>query len=397
MHTIFPNWPTQSPQFINDPYPFYRMRREINPIGQTRAGPWCLTGYDVVQKALLHPDVGAQITSSGFVTQDSDMLRLGQRWVVFRNPPEHSRLRRLVGQSFYHLVKNDGKTIIADILKKLLNKIGDKKEIDFVEEFSFPMPLQVIMTLIGIPAADWPAVTEWVKPLAVLINPFADLGYSYEETENAASSLLSYLISLVEKKRLEPGHDVISNLLKSDKNGDQLSNEDLVSNVAFFLFAGHETTVNQLGNSLFALLNERHLWENIIQAPDIIPRAVEELLRYDSPVQLTIKQALKDLEISGCQIAAGDELRLFIGAANRDPQHFENAEKIILDRPRIPNLVFGKGDHACMGASLSRLEGKMAFEALSENFPNMRLVQSNYERKSGLNLRGFQSLKIHLG
>ena len=325
------------------------------------------------------------------------MRRLGERWVIFRNPPEHGRLRRLIGQSFYHLVKDDAEKIISTVLENLIAKIGNENEIDFVEQFSFPMPLQVVMTLVGVPQSDWPMMTEWVKPLAVLINPFAATDYSYQETEAAAASIVNYLVALAEEKRQNPTRDVISNLTKDSNGGDQLSNEDIISNVAFFLFAGHETTVNQLGNSLFALLNERTLWEKIVRSPDIIPRAVEELLRYDSPVQLTNKQALKDLEIGGCQISAGEELRLFIGAANRDPEHFENAEQIMLDRPRTSNLVFGKGDHACMGAILARLEGKMAFEALSKKFPNMKLNHPHPPRKQGLNLRGFKTLPIHLG
>ncbi|NOY00270.1 MAG: cytochrome P450 [Verrucomicrobia bacterium] len=397
MHTIFPNWPIQSPQFINDPYPFYRERREISPIGQTRAGPWCLTGYDVIEKVLRHPDIGVHKAQHGLVDENSSIRHLSERWVIFCDPPVHTRIRRLVGQSFHRLVKEEAKSIITEVLDNLLTEFENKREIEFINEFAYPLPLYVILKLIGVPAEDWARVTEWVKPLAVMIDPYVSTPYSFEQIETAASSLNDYLTLLTDNKRKQPSQDVISHLTHDKNNGDQLSTEDLISNISFLLFAGHETTVNLLGNGLYAALKDQTHWKYLVHSPEKIPLAVEELLRYDSPIQLTIKRALKDIKIGGCAISAGSELRLFLGAANRDPDHFENPEQLMLDRSPNPHLAFGKGDHSCMGTTLARLEGKMAFEMLVQNFPKMELIESAPPRKIGLNLRGLARLPLSLG
>lgn len=392
----FPAWPIRSPEFIDDPYQFYHRRRGISPIGKTQPGPWCLTGYDVIAETLLHPDIGAFAVRSDAIDKNSKLYQLGSRWVVFCDPPIHTRIRRMVGQSFYRLVKEDAEKIIAKVLEKLLAELENKEEIEFISEFAYPIPLHVILKLVGVPPEDWTRVAEWVKPLAVLIDAFVKSSYTFAEIEAAAGALMDYLIDLVEKRRSHPCRDVISSLTQTSDNEPTISTEDLISNLSFFLLAGHETTVNLLGNGLFALLKERESWESLVRIPEKIPIAVEELLRYDSPVQLTIKQALKTIEIGGCRIDAGDELRLFIGSANRDPSHFEHPDRLILDRSPNPHLAFGKGIHSCMGAALARMEGKMAFRMLCEKFPNMKLSESNPPRRVGLALRGFQRIPLIL-
>ncbi|WP_433224187.1 cytochrome P450 [Dactylosporangium sp. CS-047395] len=379
-----------------DPYPRYSRLREISPIVRAADGALVVTGY---------ADCQTLVRDGRFAHMPADMLAfvgfpdwrehpaLLQLWtsMLTLNPPDHTRLRRLVGSAFTARRVAALQPAIERMVGDLLDDLAAAPEADFVSGFAFPLPVAVIGELLGVPAADRPQfqtlVRDWTQVLEMITPDIL------ATADPAAAAIRDYLGGLLDERRKEPADDLLTALTQAQTADDRLTDEEVLSNAALLFAAGFETTTNLLANGLVALLEQPGRLARVAEAPDA---AVEELLRYDSPVQIASRIAADDVELAGLPIEAGERVVAYLGAGNRDPQRFDAPDELRLDRENNAPLSFGGGIHYCLGAPLARLEARIALPALAARFPEIALA-GRPERRDSLTLRGFTGMPVQLG
>jgi cytochrome P450 len=378
-----------------DPYPRYARLREISPLIRARDGAIVVTRYaDCVQVA--------RDSRLGHVSTDMIALLLPD-WaehpslrqlftsMLLRNPPDHTRLRRLVSGTFTARRVAALRPAIAAMVDDLLADFGAAGTVDFVDAFAFPLPVNVIGELLGVPAPDRARFKTLVRDWTRVIDEFDE--DVLRVADPAAATIRDYLADLVAQRRRRPGGDLLSALVAAEDAGDQLTEDELLTMAALLFAAGFETTTNLLANGLVALLRNPDQRALLHQRPE---PAVEELLRYDSPVQILSRLVLAPVEIAGVGIAAGERVVAYIGAGNHDPARFAEPERLMLDRADNAPLSFGGGIHYCLGAPLARLEAQVALPALVDRFPALALDGAP-ERRDSLSIRGYTRLPVTTG
>ena len=377
-----------------DPYPRYARLREIAPVLRAEDGALVVTR---------HADCAAVVRDSrlghlpqhmlGFVGlgdwAEHPSLRLLFTSILTLNPPDHTRLRRLVSTSFtarrVQLLRPAVERLVEDLLDAL------PAEGDFISSFAFPLPVNVIGELLGVPAADraqfQTLIRDWTQVLDVITPEVL------ARADPAAAVVRDYLAELVEERRRQPQDDLISALVAAEAEGDRLTADELLTMSALLFAAGFETTTNLLANGLAALLRHPAQVPTLLAWPDV---AAEELIRYDSPVQLVSRVAWEPATIGGVELEAGDRIVAYLGAGNRDPRQFAGPERLDLSRADNAPLSFGGGIHYCLGAPLARLEAQVAFPALLRRFPGLELA-GEPRRRDSLTIRGFTDLPVRLG
>jgi len=384
------------PEGRADPYPLYERLRAIGPAATAPDGTLVVTGYRECSMLLrdhrLHKTPERRLEAAGFPQwRDRPALRLMFSSVMMLNPPAHTRLRRLVAACFTARRVAGLRPAVERIVAEACGQIaGDS---DFVTGFAIPLPVTVIGELLGIPAADrpmfaglardWSAVLDVLSPQAV------------DRADDAATVIAEYLADLAERRREQPGEDLISAMAAAG-GGDQLTADELVTMAALLLKAGSDTTTGLLSNGLAALLAHPDQAARLRAEPLLAIPAVEELLRYDSPVQiLSGRCAPDDLTIAGFDLSDGQRVLVVLGAANRDAAVFSDPDRLILDRAQQAPLSFGGGIHYCLGAPLARLEAQVAFPALLTRFPQLALAGEPVRReREGAALHDYASLPI---
>lgn len=372
-----------APGFLADPYLHYRKFRESNPVHWDEArGSWILTRY---------ADVAA-------VLRDDDRFSAQQDYptsMLVSDPPDHTRLRSLVAKAFTARTVSALAPRIQVIVDDLLDEASALGEIDAITQFAYPLPLTVIAELLGVePERRDFFRTQSVK-IAVALGPIKEMNIAIRANEGR-DQLLAYFTTLIEKRRGEPREDLISALIRAEDRGDLLNHAELLAMLLLLLVGGHETTVNLIGNGLLALLRNPDQLERLRDGAGIEKRAVEEFLRYDSPVQYSGRVATTGLDLGGKSIHAGDGIRMILAAANRDPDVFRDPERLDITRDPNPHLAFGHGIHFCLGAQLARLEAQIAIPALIRRFPKLRLARDSVTWRSAAVLRGLESLPLIL-
>jgi cytochrome P450 len=263
-----------------------------------------------------------------------------------------------------------------------------------IDAVAFPLPIAVICHLLGVPEEDQANFRTWGHDLVGTLDPSAGRGNTESQTRASELALTAYLQDLVGKKRADPDDSILSALVAAEEEGDRLTSRELVDTAALLLVAGFETTVNLIGNGTVAMLGEQENWERLRDTPALMATAVDEMLRYDSPVQLTSRTATEDLEVDGTAIPEGETIIVAIGGANRDPEVFEQPDRFVIDRPNASqHLSFSLGMHHCLGAALARLEGRIAFEELTRRYRKLELAGTP-TRRPLLVLRGFESIPV---
>jgi cytochrome P450 len=267
---------------------------------------------------------------------------------------------------------------------------------DIIEDFAYPLPVTVIAEMLGVPASDRARFKHWSDEVSVVLG--GDVAALSEtalrRATTAREELADYFKEIVRQRRKNPGPDLISALTQAEEEGGKLSEDELYSTVVLLLVAGNETTTNLIGNGMLALLRHPDEMRKVWDSPSRIPTAVEEMLRFDSPVQLTTRMAKTDLEIQGTKIQKGDWLYLVVGAANRDPAQFPEPDRFDVTRIENKHIAFGAGAHFCLGAPLARLEAQIAVRALRDHFPTLRVGEETIEYRNNFNLRGLKSLPV---
>jgi cytochrome P450 len=378
-----------------DPYPLYaRLRQrglERSPLGVFAAADHAtvasilrdrrFSSSPVHQRGYQPPSYPPGDPRAGLPA--ADLLTL--------DPPDHTRLRRLVAGAFTPRAVARLEPWIRDVTVRLLTAADGAAGFDLIDALAFPLPIAVICHLLGVPAEDQAQFRAWGHDVAATLDPQTAAA---SQTRASELALTGYLRDLVRERRASPDDSILSALIAAEDEGDRLSSGELVSTALLLLIAGFETTVNLIGNGTVALLGDPDGWDRLRQDPALIPAAVEEMLRYDSPVQLTGRIATEDVETGGSVIAAGRPVIAFIGGANRDPAVFEQPDEFRIDRPDPGrHLSFSLGMHHCLGAALARLEGRIAIEELTRRYPALELAAPP-ARRPLLVLRGFESVPV---
>jgi cytochrome P450 len=307
------------------------------------------------------------------------------------DPPGHTRLRRLVSGAFTPRAIAGLEPWIREVTVRLLANADGAAGFDLIQALAFPLPIAVICRLLGVPAEDQAQFRVWGHDVAATLDPQTA---AQAQTRAAELALTDYLQDLVRQRRADPDDSILSALIAAEEEGDKLTPGEVVSTALLLLVAGFETTVNLIGNGTVALLGEPGSWQRLRQDPALIPAAIEEMLRYDSPVQLTSRIATEDAEAGGSVIAAGRAVIVSIGGANRDPAVFDRPDEFRIDRPDLGrHLAFSLGIHHCIGASLARLEARIVIEELTRRYPSLELAAPP-ARRPLLVLRGFESVPV---
>ncbi|HVM98385.1 MAG TPA: cytochrome P450, partial [Candidatus Acidoferrales bacterium] len=315
-------------------------------------------------------------------------------WLVFRDPPDHTRLRSLLQKSFTPTYLARSRDRIQATIGGLLDLVAERGEMDFIRDVAFPLPATVIAILLGAPVADIELIKDASDRLAAYLGGSVAGKDNFGEARDGVLRLADYFRALLHERHQHPQDDLMSLMLSAEQDGERLSHDEVVANCVLLLFAGHETTTNLLGNGLFHLLHNPQQTHLLRDNPDLTSNAVEEFLRYDGPVPATIKIATEDTVWHGKSIKRGDMVLPFISAANRDPQQFARPDDLDIRRSPNRNLAFAYGIHFCLGAPLARLEGQITFETLLRRFPKLALKSARGDWKPMIFLRGLERLPL---
>lgn len=387
------------PELRADPYPFYARLRSIEPVHHLPIGIWLLSGYDEVSVALRDPRFSSDERNSSFYDGDEDFAksafgRLFWGMLLFRDDPDHKRLRDLVQKAFTRRTVEDLRPRIGRLVDDLLRVMVERGGGDLIAEFAYPLPVTVICELLGVPDEAREKFREWAVDFALRfeIQPLRTAEME-ERGDAAAAHLIDLFDDLIESKRRRPEDDLISSLVSVEDQGDRLTHDELLATCLLILFAGHETTANLIGNGVFALMRNRDQWDRLVEQPERARSAVEEILRFDSPVQLVERIALEDTAFGEKTVPKGSIMGVMLGAANRDASRFTDPDKLDIGRDDAPLVAFGGGVHFCLGAPLARLEAQMALEALARRLPGLQ-VHAEPQWRPSLVIRGLESLPV---
>ncbi len=400
--TDTPSWNPLDPDFLRDPYPHYARLRSEDPVHRTPFGPMIVSRYDDAYQVLRDPTTSVKRSSSSGVVPDH-MEPLEQRRmerapsILGLDPPDHTRLRKLVQRTFTPRSINKMRSQTELIVDSLLDALTGREIIDLIADYAFVVPFTVIHTMLGLPEADTVKVREWSGALTQTLEPFL----TPEQVAAAVSAgqrMDAYLTEAIEWKRREPADDLLTGLIQVEEEGDRLDSDELLSMVGLLFIAGHETTVNLIGNGTHALLCHPEQFELARTGQVDDETMTEELLRYDSPVQTSGRRLTQDTVIGGIEVAADELVLTALGSANRDEAFWgDTAADLDLTRDDAARHVsFGSGVHHCLGAALARMEGQIAISRLVRRFPELALVEEP-TINARIILRGRGILPVSLG
>ena len=386
-----------SAEVARDPYPVYAKLRERSPVHYSR-----------LMNALLftrYRDVDAILRDHRHFSSDPRKRRAAGRQraslpspedmtMLFLDPPDHTRLRALVNKAFTRKAVNALEARVRGLMEGLLDDVADPAAgFDWMEAVANPLPVIVIAEMLGVPPEDRARFRIWSDRRARILEPTLT-AREREIAGEAAEALDAYFLPIIEARRAAPRDDIVSALVHAEEAGDTLTGREMLTMLRLLLVAGNETTTNLLGNGLLALLRHPDQLAALREDPGLIPAAVEELLRFDSPVQTDFRTAVEDCDVNGFPVPRGRNVIALIGAANHDPAVFGRPDRLDLHRREVSHISFGRGIHHCLGAQLARMEGRIAFEVLLERFSSIRLLTGSPAYRNSIVLRGLRSLPI---
>jgi cytochrome P450 len=391
--------PFASAAFKSDPYPLYARIRAETPVYVTvlpnGVKVYMITRYEDVQAALKDDRLVKNIDNArppGLLRKISAGLGFSNSNMLRADPPEHTRLRALAHSAFTPRVVNQMREHIQQIADQLLDAVQPAGRMDLISDFAFPLPITVITEMLGVPTADDAKFRQWSSGLI-------DSGVLSSESRQLVPELLpmvNYVRNLVDKRRKAPQDDLITKLIQAEYEGSHFTQNEVIATTILLLVAGHETTVNLIGNGMLALLQHPDQFEELKQDPGLIKPAVEEMLRFVNPVQSVNRYAATDVEIGGTKIPKGSHVVLSLAAADHDLAYRSMPEQFNLAQGDTRHVAFGQGIHYCLGAPLARLEGELAFTTLLRRLPNLRLAAPDQalDWRPAFELRGLHSLPV---
>src|SRR6516225_3039621 len=393
---LFNPW---TPEFIADPYPFYHRLRVTDPMHLTPLGLYIASRHSDVTEILRDKRfgkdfIGRMTRRSGPKILEEPVYRSMSHWMLQLDPPDHGRLRGLVVRAFTARRIEDMRPRIQQIVDEIIDYVEPRGRMDLIADFAFRLPVTVISDMLGIPQEDRHVFFTSSRAAGRLLD-LAPLSKAEIKEQNADNlAMAAYFQRLFEQRRRNPGDDLTTQLVQAEEDGNKLTNEELTANIILLFGAGHETTVNLIGNGLLALHRNPDQLQLLRDDPSLAPNAVEELLRYDSSVQVTGRTTLEDAEeIGGIPLAKGQSVVCLLGSANRDPAVYADPDKLDIRRTDIRPLSFGGGIHYCVGAQLARLEGEIAINTLLRRLPSLRIDDTEHpDWRQTFVLRGLNKL-----
>jgi len=389
-----------APEFIRDPYPFYERLRADDPVHVTPFGAFAASRHAEASLVLRDKRFGKDfidrtIRRYGPKIMDEPVFRSMSHWMLQQDPPDHTRLRGLVVKAFTARRVEDMRPRIQAIVDQTLERITPQGHMDLIEDFAFRLPVTIICDMLGIPEDHREVFYASSRDGGRLLDP-VPLTPDEISQGNAGNAMAQmYFQQLFELRRKNPGDDLTTQLVQAEEDGSKLSNEELTANIILLFGAGHETTVNLIGNGLLALYRNPDQLALLKANPSLITNAVEEFLRYDSSVQMTGRVALEDIDdFGGKRVPKGESVRCLLGSANRDPAVYpDRPDRLDITRPNVKPLSFGGGIHFCLGAQLARIEAEIAISTLLRRLPDLRLDDAdNPEWRPTFVLRGLKRL-----
>jgi cytochrome P450 len=389
------------PALLADPFPLYRRLRDEDPAHwSTRLKAWVLTRYDDVKRVCLDMTMSSDRLRPFFAKlpppeakRVEELARYLTLWMVFRDPPEHTRLRRLAAKVFHVRSINALRPNIEATTRWLLEAIGERERFDFIADFAGPLPALVIIDMLGAPREELGRLKHLSDEMSLFIGSARDAPEKYARAAAATREMAGIFRELILARRAAPQRDLLSELVALDDGGDRLSDDELVATCILLLFAGHETTTHHLANGLRALLQFPDQLEALRSNAALAPAAVEELLRYDGPIGAQVRIVQEPHELHGRQLKVGERVFLLMNAANRDPRAYDDPDRVDLKRSGVPHLTFGFGAHICLGFPLARLEGQIALPAVLARWKHFEMV-SEPKYLDSMVLRGMQAMPL---
>ena len=392
-----------SPDFIRNPYPFYQQLRTHAPMLPSPFGGVLASRHAEVSLVLRDKRFGKDFVNrmtkrQGAAILSEPVYRSMRHWMLTQDPPDHTRLRGLVVKAFTARRVDDMRPRIQAIVDQSIDRVAGRGQVDLIDEFAFRLPVVVICDMLGIPEEDHEIFFQRERTGGRLLDPVPMNRAEIDAANTAHQTSTDYFQALFERRRREPRDDLISQLVQAEEGGSQLSNEELTANIILLFGAGHETTVNLIGNGLLALHRNPDQLALLQAQPGLIGNAVEEFLRYDSSVQLTSRVALEDIpDLGGRPIPQGENVLCLLGSANHDPAVYpDHPDRLDITRPNIRVQSFGGGIHYCLGAQLARIEAEVAIATLLRRLPGLALDDAvNADWRPTFVLRGLKRLPAH--
>ena len=388
-----------APDFLANPYPYYHRMRELEPVFFWPLGTWVATRHADITWILKDRRFGKLFEErmdkrlGREVWENSSSYRSLGKMMLVQDPPDHTRLRGLVAKAFTARRMEDMRPQIQAIVDNLIDKVEADGRMEVMKQFAHRLPTEVICDMLGIPESDRQPFYEQSTVSGRLIDPTPMTPEELAAADAKNEAVAAYFRDLFARRRKNPGDDLISLLVGVEEAGEKLTEEELFANVILLFGAGHETTVNLIGNGLLALYRNPEQLETLKADPSLMPNAVEEMLRYDSSVQMTGRVALEDIEVAGVPIKRGENIINLLGAGNRDPEAFAEPDRFDVARPGVRAISFGGGIHHCLGAQLARIEGEIAIGTLLRRLPTLKLDNvETPEWRPTFTLRGVKTL-----
>jgi cytochrome P450 len=389
-----------SPEFIRDPYPHYDLLRRVDPLHITPHGMYLASRHADVTNVLRDKRFGKDFVERstrryGPKIMEEPLFRSMSHWMLQQDPPDHSRLRGLVVKAFTARRVEDMRPRIQQIVDQTLDRIVPQGHMDLIEDFAFRLPVTIICDMLGIPEEHRELFYNGSRDSGRILDPVPLTPEDIAKSNAAFAMSQMYFQQLFELRRKQPGEDLTTQLVQAEEDGSKLTNEELTANIILLFGAGHETTVNLIGNGLLALHRNPDQLALLKARPELITNAIEEFLRYDSSVQMAGRVTLEDIDdLAGKKIAKGESVLCLLGSANRDPAVYpDRPDRLDITRPNVRPLSFGGGIHFCLGAQLARIEAEIAISTLLRRLPDLRLDDAdNPEWRSTFVLRGLKRL-----
>jgi cytochrome P450 len=390
---------------INDPIPVLRTLQDHAPVYWCEAlRGWVITRYDDVKAVLRNEDFSADRITPFYEAQSpqrqakiEQLIRYLNTWVAFKDPPEHTRLRKLMKTVFTPDTVAGQRAAVEKSVNRLITRLESEREFDFIREFAFPLPAMVIMDLLGLPEEDMGDLKDWSNQMQLFIGSATTSPQKYDLAEAGATAMAAYFRRAVREREQRPGSDLISQLMALREVDDALSEDEVIGTCMLFLFGGHETTTNLIGNGVRVLLEHPDERQRLLEEPALIDSAVEEILRYDGPTGASVRLVRNSHSMHGVHLTAGERVFVMINAANRDPRAFEDPDRVDITRSPNNHLTFNYGPHFCMGAPLARLEGQVAIGEVLRRLPRITLAAEGYDYMDTMIMRGVRSMPVRIG
>jgi cytochrome P450 len=394
-----------SSEFQRDPYPTYRHHlagAALQPfVG--RPGMWLLFGYQACATVMRDTRLSSVRPASVMVAvagdalaEFDDLVQHMQRWLLLRDAPRHSELRKVMNRGFTPGVTEGLRHKVDGIIDRLLDDVRGRETIDLIKDFAYPLPVRVICELLGLPEELHDRCVVLSNDIALWMGDLRRPPERARLAQQAIRELESYFAQTIRERRGARKDDLLSLLLDATDEDDAMSEEELYAQCVMLLFGGHETTRNLIGNGIYTLLKHPEAYGQLLDDESLLPAAIEELLRYESPVQAFGRVVKTDFELDGTQLPAGSVITFMIGAAHRDSRQYSDPDRLDLRRPHNRHLAFGGDAHVCLGSTLARLEGRLSMSALIRRFPSMRLVDEQPDWGPNFAFRGLNTLHVRV-